>query len=194
MSPGSDAAEMNESVDSDALVIPSSTGLPVAGRAARFEHAIILLAELEVVDHFFGQEFGVADILDLHPAHHLTNDDFQVLVVDVHALQTVDFLNFVHQVLLQFVFAEHVQDVVRIARSIHQRIARAHALAFLNVDVHTARDRVFALLTVIADDVDLALTLRDFAVLDDAVDLRDRCASPEACGLRTVRPRAADHR
>jgi hypothetical protein len=38
-----------------------------------------------------------------------------VLVVDVDALQAVDFLDFVHQVFLQFGLAQHVQDVVRIA-------------------------------------------------------------------------------
>ena len=79
-----------------------------------------------------------------------------MLVVDVDALQTVDFLNFVHQVLLQFVLAEHVQDVVRIARTVHQRIAGPHTLAFLNVDVDAARQRVFTLLAIVADDVDLA--------------------------------------
>ena len=98
---------MNESVESDALVIPSSTGLPCAGLPARFHHALVLFAELELIDHFFGQEFGVADIFDLHPAHHLPRDDFQVLIVDVDALQTIDFLDFVHQVLLQFLFAQH---------------------------------------------------------------------------------------
>ena len=71
------------------------------------------------------------------------HDHFQVLVVDVHALQTVDFLNLVDHVLLQFVFAEHVQDVVRVARAVHQRIAGVHALAFLHVDVNAARDGIF---------------------------------------------------
>ncbi len=156
---------MNESVESDALVIPSSTGLPVAGRPPASDHARILFAELELVDHFFRQELGVADIVHLHPAHHLPRDDFQVLVVDVDALQTVDFLDFVHQVLLQFLFAEHGQDVVRIARTVHQRIARLHALAFLHVDVHAARNGVFFLLAVVGDDVDLAHALGDFAVL-----------------------------
>ena len=55
--------------------------------------------------------------------------------------------------------------------TIHQRIARRHALAFLHVDVDAARQRVFALLAVVAHDVDLALALRQFAVLDHAVDL-----------------------
>ena len=96
-----------------------------------------------------------------------------MLVVDVDALQTVDFLDFVDQVLLQFLLAEHVQDVVRVARAIHQRIARLHALAFLHVDVDAAGQRVFLLVAVVGDDVDLALALGDFAVLHDAVDLGD---------------------
>ena len=62
---------------------------------------------------------------------------------------------------------------MRIARTVHQRIARLHALAFLHVDVDAARQRVFALLAIVADDVDLALALGDFAVLHDAVDLGD---------------------
>ena len=37
----------------------------------RFFHAVILLAELELVDHFFRQEFRVANVVNLHPAHHL---------------------------------------------------------------------------------------------------------------------------
>ena len=78
-------------------------------------------------------------------------DDFQMLVVDVDALQTVDFLNLVDQVLLQFLLAEHRQDVVRIARTVHERFAGLDPLAFLNVDVHAARQRVFALLAVVAD-------------------------------------------
>ena len=132
--------------------------------AARFHHALVLFAELELVDHLFRQEFGIADVVHLHPAHHLPRDHFQVLVVDVDALQTVDFLDFVHQVLLQFLFAEHGHDVVRIARTVHQRIARLDALAFLHVDVNAARDGVFLLLAVVADDVDLAHALGDFAV------------------------------
>ena len=88
-----------------------------------------------------------------------------MLVVDVDALQPVDFLNLVDQVLLQFLFAEHRQDVVRVAGSVHERLAGFHALAFLDVDVDAAGQGVFALLAVVAYDVDLALALGDFAVL-----------------------------
>jgi len=42
-----------------------------------------------------------------------------VLVVDVDALQTVDLLDLVDQVPLQFLLAEHREDVVRVARAVH---------------------------------------------------------------------------
>src|ERR1700682_4946542 len=55
------------------------------------------------------------------------------------------------------------------------RPARPHPLAFLHVDVHAARQRVFPRLRarLVRDDDDLPLTLDDAAVLDDAVDFRD---------------------
>jgi len=62
-----------------------------------------------------------------------------MLVVDIDALQTIHFLDFVYEILLQFLLAANVQDVVRIARPVHQRIARHHAFAFLHADLHAAR-------------------------------------------------------
>jgi hypothetical protein len=73
-------------------------------------------------------------------------------------------MDFVDKIFLQFPLAADIQNVVRIAGPIHRRIAGHYALAFLHVDMHTARQRIFAFLTVIADDVNAALTLGDFAV------------------------------
>ena len=60
-----------------------------------------------------------------------------------------------------------------IARAVHERLAGLHPLALLDVDVHAARQGVFALLAVVAHHEDLALALGDLAVLHHAVDLRD---------------------
>jgi hypothetical protein len=49
----------------------------------------------------------------------------------------------VDQVRLQLLLTEHGEDVVRVARSVHERLARADAVAFLDVHVHAARQRVF---------------------------------------------------
>src|SRR3712207_4137725 len=99
------------------------------------------------------------------------DDDLDVLVVDVDALEAVDLLDFVDEVLLQTVHAEHAEDVVRVERAVHQRFARPYAVALLHVDVRAARDVVLALLAVVADDDEAALALRDGAELDGAVNL-----------------------
>ena len=138
------AAEMKLSVDSDALVMPSSSGRPIAGRTAGGQHAVVLLLEAPPVDLLVDQELGVADLLDLHRAHHLAHDHLDVLVVDRHALRPVDLLDLVGQVALQLLLAQHLQHVVRVDRAVDQGIAGAHPLAVLHVDVDVARHQVLA--------------------------------------------------
>src|SRR5213594_2543985 len=146
---------------------PAGRGLP--GLA---EDPLILGLEAELVHLLVHDELGVAHLLHLHPAHHLADDRLDVLVVDVDALQPVDLLDLVHQVLLQILLPLHAQDVVRVARSVDERIPRAHPLPFLDVDVHALGDLVFAGfagLRVLDDELPLALD--DLAVAHDSVDL-----------------------
>ena len=81
------------------------------------------------------EEAGVADVVDAHPAQHLTNDGLDVLVVDLHALETVDLLDFVDQVAGELLLAEHAEDVVRVGRAVHQRLAGLDAVAFVDRQV-----------------------------------------------------------
>ena len=63
---------------------------------------------------------------------------------------------------------------MRVARTVHERLARADAVAFLDVHVHAARQRVLrALGALVGNDEDLAQALDDAAVTHGAVDLRD---------------------
>jgi len=55
-------------------------------------------------------------------------------VVDGNRLRAVDFLDLVDQVALQLADAEDCQDVVRIDRTVDERVAGANALAFLHAD------------------------------------------------------------
>ena len=55
-----DAAEMNERVCSDALVMPSSTGVAVAGRLPPFSSLGVDLVELDAVDLLALDQVGVA--------------------------------------------------------------------------------------------------------------------------------------
>src|SRR5205807_881855 len=108
------------------------------------------------------------------PAHHLARDHFDVLVVDVDALEAVDLLNGVDQISLGELLAENGEQVMKVERTVNQCLAGLDVIAFLHVDVHAARDGVFlGGLAILALDVDLAHALGDFAVADDAVNFAD---------------------
>ncbi len=63
---------------------------------------------------------------------------------------------------------------MRIARTVHERLARADAVAFLDVHVHAARQRVLPRFRpFVRDHENLAHALHDAAVTHDAVDFRD---------------------
>ena len=177
---------MKESVESEALVMPSSSGRPVAGLPPLAIAFSFSSRKRNLSTCCSSRNGRVAHVFHLHPAHHLANDDFDVLVADVHALQAVDFLDFVHQVSLQLFLTQHGKNVVRVERAIHQRLAGANALAFLNVDVNAARHRVFLLRTVVGHHVDLALALGHIAELHHAIDLADDSGFARLAGFEQL--------
>jgi len=135
--------------------MPSSSGAPGRGTAAAFDDAVVLLAEAELIHLFLEQKRRVADVFHLHPAHHLSDDGFDVLVVDVDALQAVNLLHRVDEIGLRKLLAEDGQNVMRVQRTVNQRLAGQQAFAFLYLNVYAARDGIFLLrLAVFAFDVD----------------------------------------
>src|SRR5580700_870026 len=144
------------------------------GTATLGDDAVVLFAEAELVHLLLEQERRVANVFDFDPAHHLPGNGFDVLVVDVHALQAVDLLNGVYEVSLGELFSKHGQQIVQVERAVDQSFAGFDVVAFLHVDVDTARDGVFlGGLAVFAFDVNLAHTFSDVAVADAAIDFAD---------------------
>ena len=76
----------------------------------------------------------VARVDDLDAAQHLANDHLDVLVVDLHTLQTVHVLHFVDDTRASF-DAQQTQDVLRIGRTVDDAFALVHHLAFVHQDV-----------------------------------------------------------
>ena len=107
-----EAAEMKERVCSEALVMPSSTGC-AGGRLARPGQPPCCLVEIDPVHLLALEEVGVARIVDLDLLQHLPDDHLDVLVVDGHALQSVDFLDLVDEIVGELLDALDGQDVVR---------------------------------------------------------------------------------
>ena len=118
-------AEMNDSVESEALVMPEQERLTHRRTVPGGHDLLVLLLEDPLLDLLVDQEGGVADVGDAHPAEHLPDDGLDVLVVNLHALQPVDLLHLVHQVAGQLLLAEDLEDVVRVGRAVHHRLARA---------------------------------------------------------------------
>ena len=137
-----EAAEMKLSVSSEALVMPSNTGSRFGGFAALLDNALVLLLELELVDLIAPEQRRVAGIGDLHLAQHLADDDLDVLVVNLHALEPVNFLHFVDQVLLQFLRPADFENFVRNDRTFGQLLAFLHEVALEDDDVLRQRDQM----------------------------------------------------
>ena len=97
-----------------------------------------------------------------------------MLVGDFHALEAVNLLHFVDQVLLQRLRPEDIEDVVRRHGTVGELLAFLHEIALEDDDVLGERDEMllFGAGLVVADD-DLALAADGAADLDDAVDLGD---------------------
>src|SRR6202043_3481019 len=65
------------------------------------------------------------------------------------------------------------EDVVRIGRAFHQRLARFHDIPFVDGYLLALRDQVLALLADFRSDFDLALALGVLAEGNLSVDFRD---------------------
>ena len=81
-----EAAERNDSVASEALVMPRMSGSNVACSFFAFFTRSVLPLEDGLVDELARQEVRVAGVLDAHLLQHLADDQLDVLVVDVDAL------------------------------------------------------------------------------------------------------------
>src|SRR3989338_927115 len=93
---------------------------------------LVLGFETGLVDDLALEEGGSARLGYLDVGQHLADYDLNVLVIDVHALQPVDFLDGVHDVVLHFLHALDGQEVVHVHGAVGERLAHGHAVAFVD--------------------------------------------------------------
>ena len=98
------------------------------------------------------QKIGTAAIGDLDLLQHLANDHLDVLVVDVHALQAIDFLDLVHEIGGKLLDALDRQDVVRRGIAVDDEVALFDEVAVLEMDVLALRDQVLDRLGAVVRD------------------------------------------
>src|SRR5256885_1435992 len=94
---------------------------------ALFLHGpLVDLTERELVHVLALEEVGVPRVDRFYLLQHLAHDHADVLVVDLHALQPVDLLHLVQEVLLHRPRAFDPQDVVRVDGPFGETVPGAH--------------------------------------------------------------------
>ncbi len=97
-----------------------------------------------------------------------------MLVVDAHALQPIDFLDFRAEIFGQRLHTQHFQNVVRIGVAIDQIVTLAHEVAFLHRNVLALGHHILSNVTAIfRTNVDPALGLVILTKFHAAIDSRD---------------------
>src|SRR5690606_1478771 len=100
------------------------------------EHAYVL--DLLALD-----ELRIAHLDNLGLAQHLADNHLDVIVVDAHALQTVNVLYFVDDVLGQRLDAFQAQDIVRARRAVGTDLATLDVLALEHRHLAPLRNQHF---------------------------------------------------
>ena len=118
-----EAADSHDSVASDALVMPMSTGRPDAGSPPSATTRRFSASNARALDQRTGQELGRTRLDHRDALEHLPDDHLDVLVVDRDALAAVDLLDLAHQVQLHLARAHDPQHVVRVDRTGDQLLA-----------------------------------------------------------------------
>src|SRR5665213_2299555 len=127
------------------------------GLATFAERAGVRLLPLELGDDLSRQQVGVAGIVDAHLAHHLADDDLDVLVVDVDALAAVHALHLTDQVVLDILTAAHKEQFLRADRALRDAVAGNNVVAVTDDQLSRRRNGVLVGLLLAGADEDLAL-------------------------------------
>ncbi|RMO83569.1 hypothetical protein ALQ34_05340 [Pseudomonas syringae pv. maculicola] len=128
-------------------------------------------------------ETGIARLGNLNFTQHLTQNGLDVLVVDLHALQTVYVLNLVDDVLGQRADTQQTQDIVWIARAVRDNFAAVHLFAFEDVQVTPLRNQLLVrIATVVRGNDQTTLAFGLFTECDGTADFcKDRSLFRTTC-------------
>ena len=100
------------------------------------------LGKLVLADDGTRQQVAVARIGDPDLSHHLTNDDLNVLIVDINTLHTINLLYLCDDVVLNCLFTEYFQHVVGVERTDGQRIADIYCITLIYSRAEVVGNRI----------------------------------------------------
>ena len=142
------------------------------------------VVEVETVHLLALEELGIARIVNFRLLQHLPDDDLDMLVIDRHALEAIDLLDLVDEIVGKLLDALNGQDVMRRRVTVEQILALLDGVAFLHRKMPSLGNQEFhgILGFVIRGDDDAPLILVVAAKLH-----RSRNFSDDGVVLRTPR-------
>ena len=132
------------------------------------------------------QEGRIARSEDFNLAQHLRNNNFDMLVVNLNTLQTVNVLNFLNQIFSKFLNAENSQNIMRSRCSFYQRVTLLDDIPILNGQMTAFRNQIFNRLTLGRNDGNSLLGLIVLAKLNHTVNIRDDCRIFRTAGFKQL--------
>ena len=132
--------------------------------------AVVLFGEVKFVDNLLFEEAGIAGLVDLHLAHHLTDDDLEVLVVDLHTLEAVNVLHLVDDVFLHGGGTLDGKDVAGRNRTVGERRTSTYVVVLLHENLLGEGHEVLLDFAKFGGDDDFAVATLDGAHGDFSVD------------------------
>ena len=91
---------------------------------------------------FAGQKIGIARVFHAYAFQHLPNDDFDVFIVDIHALRTVYGLYLFKDIVPHARNAFNAQNILRINAAEVKKIAGLHFIAVFHFQFRVERQYV----------------------------------------------------
>src|SRR3984893_16974951 len=107
-----------------------------------FGDSAIFFVEFKSINLITPEQLGVARFGDFHLPQHLANNDLDMLIINLNALETVHLLHLVYQVLLQVLRSADIQDFMRYNRTFGELRTFLHEIALEHDDVFIERDKV----------------------------------------------------
>ena len=126
-------------------------------------YTVVFVREIEFINKFLLKEDSIAWVVDANLTHHLANDNLEVLIVDLHTLQTVNVLYLINDVLLHGCWTFDCQDIRWCNFTVRQGCASTNSVVLLNKNLTWQRNKILALLTGLRCNNNLTVTTLQFA-------------------------------
>src|ERR1700754_1113530 len=149
------------------------TGFARIGNDLLVKDPVVLFEEFELIDRIFFEESCITRIDDRQLTHHLANDHLDMLVIDLHTLKTINFLDLIHNVFLNSKRSLDRKNIRRSYLTIGQLCAGLDKVTILCKDLPCQRNKILLHNTILGFHDDLAVTTFDITKSYHTVDLAD---------------------